>query len=143
MDFQNGIFIAIAIICIVLLVAFLVSVFYKPKKRLQVQADFKADNEHIVEVHVLNIGKRRVKMVAPYVKFSHGRKSRKYQIDPRWIKCKFPRVLNLGEEFTCEIDLEHFHSILEKKSMNSPHVKIIIENMVGMKYISHTLDYKI
>lgn len=142
MDFQNGIFIAIAIVCIVLLVTFLVTVFYKPKKRLQVKVGFDHGSQHVLKVDVLNIGKRKLKMVAPYIKFTHGRKSRKYQVDPRKIKCKFPRALKVGEEFSCFIDLEHFHSVLEKRNMKSTHVKVIIENMVGMKYISHTVDYK-
>ncbi len=142
MDFSNGIFIAIGIAGMVLLVALLVTLFYKPKKKLRVDAKFNPGNMHMVEVHIVNVGKRRVKTVAPYVKFSHGQKSRKYQVNPHKINCKFPRVLKVGEEVNCEIDLTHFHSELEKKSMNSTHVKIIIENMVGMKYNSHTLDYK-
>lgn len=141
MDFQNGIFIAIGIVGIVLLVTFLVTVFYKPKKRLQVKAEFEDGNQHLLKVDVLNIGKRRLKMVAPYIKFTHGRKSRKYQVDPRKIKCKFPKALKVGEDFSCLIDLEHFHEVLEKKNMKSTHVRVIVENMVGMKYISHTVDY--
>ncbi len=141
-DFNDGTFIAISISAIVLLVALLVTLFYKPKKRLRVDAKFNPANNHKVEIHATNIGKRRVKVVSPYVKFSHGQKSRKYQVSPSKLNIRFPRVLKVGDEFNCEIDLTHFHSALEKRSMNSSHVKIIIENMVGMKYNSHTLDYE-
>lgn len=141
-DFNNGPFLAISITAAVLFVALLVTIFYKPKKRLKVDAKFSPDSNHKIEVHAKNIGKRRVKVVAPYVKFSHGRKSRKYQVSKSKLNIKFPLILTVGDEFKCEIDLEHFHTVLEQKSMTSSHVKIIVENMVGMKYNSHTLDYE-
>jgi hypothetical protein len=80
--------------------------------------------------------------VAPYVKFTHGQKSRKYQVNPHKLKCNFPRTIAVGEEIAYEIDLENYHSILKKKSMNPAHLKIIIENMVGMSFNSHVLNYK-
>ena len=141
-DFNDGIFIAISMAGIVLLVVLLVTLFYKPKKRLRVEAKVNPENKHIVEVHVKNVGKRRVKVVAPYVKFSHGQKSRKYQVSLSKLNTKFPRVMKVGDELKCDVDLTHFHSVLEQKSMKSSHVKIIVENMVGMKYNSSTLDYK-
>jgi len=141
-NFNDGTFVAISMTGIVLLVALLVTLFYKPKKRLRVEAKFNPNNNHIVEIHATNIGKRRVKVVAPYVKFSHGQKSRKYQVSPSKLNTKFPRVLKVGDELKCEVDLTHFHSVLEQKSLKSSHVKIIIENMVGMKYNSRILDYE-
>jgi hypothetical protein len=142
MDIQNGFYLAIGIAVVVLLVALLVSVFYKPGKRLHVDAKFSTVNKNVVEVHVKNVGKRKVKTVAPYVKFTHGRKTRKYQVNPVKLKCNFPHTMGVGEEVKCEIDLEQYHSVLKKKSMNPTHVKIIIENMVGMNFNSHTLNYK-
>jgi len=142
MDFNNGTFIALGTAGIVLFVTFLVAVFYKPKKRLKVVAKFNPTNNHLVEVHVKNVGKRRVKTVAPYVKFTHGQISRKYQVNPRKINCKFPRILNIGDEVSFQINLTNFHSVLEQKSMNTTHLKVIIENMVGMQYNSQSLNYK-
>jgi len=142
MEITNGLYLALGIVGLVLLVAFLVAVLYKPKKRLKVEATINPNNDKIIDVEITNIGKRNLKIAAPYLKFYHGQHSQIYQVKPEMIQCQFPRSLKVNDDFKCKIDLKHYQETLEKRSLNPGHAKVIIKNLVGMKYISHSFDYK-
>jgi len=142
MEITNGLYLALAIVVLVLLVALLVTVLYKPKKRLKVVASINPDNNKIIDVEIKNVGQRNLKIAAPYLKFYHGQHSQIYQVKPEMIQCQFPRPLKVNDMFKCKIDLEHYHETLEKRSLNPGHAKVIIKNLVGMKYASHAIDYK-
>jgi len=147
MDNLSGITIALSLIGFVLLVVLLVTIFYRPAKRLQVTCNFKSDsdekNDSVLVVNMENIGKRKLKLLAPYVRFSHTTHSKLYQVKPETINCKFPRMLKIGEKLSCELDLGHFKTILEKHAFSPTHMKLIVNDSAGLDFESQSLGFKV
>jgi hypothetical protein len=134
------------LIGLVLLVVILIAIFYKPPKRLKVKCDFKAedktDKHSVINVSVENIGKRQVKMVSPYVRFSHTSHSKLFQMKPKNVECRFPRIINVGEKLSCEVDLHEYKDSLDEHDFHPTHMKVIIKDTVGLNFDSHTLAFK-
>jgi hypothetical protein len=147
MDSFSGIAIGLSMIGFVLLVGLLVALFYRPAKRLQVTSSFKtgSDEKHdaMLIINIDNIGKRQLKLRAPYVRFSHATHSKLFQVKPEMISCKFPRTVKVGEKLSCELDLGHFKTLLEKHSFSPTHVKLIINDSAGLDFESPSLSFKI
>ncbi len=143
----SGITLAISLISFVILVVILVTLFYKPAKRLHVDCKFSDDTDQSktsrLDVIIENIGKKRVKLVSPYVRFSHSQHSMLFQVKPNYTHCKFPHILKIGEKITCDVDLNHYKHLLEGNSFHPTHVKVIIKDMAGLDFASHNLEFKI
>ena len=129
------------------LVTILILIFYKPPKNLKVLCEFIARHEnpdsHLLKVTVENVGKKKLKMLSPFVRFIHGPTSQIYQLKPEEVHCKFPRVVKVGESLSCEFDLDDFRDKLKKNSFHPSHVKIEIKDTVGMKFSSGSINYKL
>jgi hypothetical protein len=147
MDNISGIAIGLSMIGFVLLVVLLVALFYRPAKRLQVTCNFKSDsdkkNDSVLIIDMENIGKRKLKLLTPYVRFSHATHSKLYQVRPETINCKFPRMLKIGEKLSCDLDLGHFKTILEKHTFSPTHMKLIISDSAGLNFESQSLAFKV
>jgi hypothetical protein len=147
MDKFSGYVLFLSLIGLVLLVVLLVSLLYKPAKRLTVNCSFKPggdEKHHSVLILILeNIGKRKLKLLAPYVRFSHATHSKLYIVKPETATCSFPRVIKVGEKLSCEIDLSHFKALLEKHSFSPTHVKVIVSDIAGLDFESHSLSFKV
>ena len=145
MDFNSSLVIVLTIVSAIALVTILVALFYKPGKRLKVDAKFfSRDNEDppaSLEFHIVNIGSKRVKMATPFVMFYTLKHSVLYEIKNKYTSCRFPKILEVGDEMRCTFDLEHFHDVLEKQDFNPHHVKIVIRDTIGMRYYSNHLAY--
>ncbi|MEZ5082172.1 MAG: hypothetical protein R2750_01770 [Bacteroidales bacterium] len=146
MDNLSSLTIALSIVGFIALIAILVSLFYKPGKKLDVittlQPEEDGSTPHNMNVEVTNTGKNRVKMQSPFVKFSHGTGSMIYKVNPHKIHCRFPRILNVGEKVNCTVDLTQYHESLDNSSFHPTHVKIVIKDTMGMKFDSHSIHYK-
>jgi hypothetical protein len=147
MDNFSGITLGLSLIGFVLLVVVLVSIFYRPAKRLNVACNFQSGSDEkqdaMLTIEFENIGKRNLKLLAPYVRFSHATHSKLYQVKPETITCKFPRSVKIGEKLNCQLDLGHFKTILEKQSFSPTHVKLIINDSAGLDFESHSLAFKL
>jgi len=145
MDNLSSFTIALSLIGFVLLVVALVMLFYKPPKKLKVVCKFKDDSnknlKSAVEIDVENIGKKRMKMLAPYVKFSHATHSKLFQLKPEKASCRFPRIIKIGDKLNCEVDLSQYESSLESISFNPTHVKIFLEDTAGLRFYSQSLEF--
>ncbi len=146
MDSLSGISIGLSLVGLVLLIVALIAIFYKPPKRLKVDCKFKTDDakkkDSVVTVQVENIGKREVKLVSPYVSFSHASHSKLFQMKADKVECKFPRIINIGDKLSCEVDLSQYKELLDKHDFHPTHMKVIIKDTVGLKFNSHTLTFK-
>ncbi len=146
MDNISGLVIGASLIGLVLLVVVLIAIFYKPAKRLEVTCNFKPDSDKtdsVIKVAVKNIGKKRLKLVAPYVKFSHYTHFKLYQITSAKAHCKFPRIMKIGDEIGCEVDLTPYKDLLAKNEWHPTHVRVIVKDTVGLEFQSENLDYKL
>lgn len=145
MDIESGYFIALVLIGLILLVVALVAIFYKPGKRLYVNCNFKSDkdniNKSIIEVFVENVGKKRVKMVFPYVKFSSSTSSKLFQLNSKKVNYRFPKIIKKGEKLNFEVDISQYNNILKNQSFNTTHIKVVVEDTVGLQFKSHNLDF--
>ena len=145
MDDISGVTIALSLVGFVLLVVALVALLYKPPKKLKVVCKFKDDSiknlKSIVEIDVENIGKKRMKMLAPYVKFSHATHSKLFQVKPEMVNTRFPRIIKIGDKLNCEVDLSQYTSSLESISFNPTHVKIFLEDTAGLRFYSQNLEF--
>ncbi len=145
MDFNSSLVIVLTIVSSIALVTILVTLFYKPGKRLKVDAKFFSRNNEdppaSMEFHIVNVGTKRVKMATPFVMFYTMKHSVLYEIKNRYTSCRFPKILEVGDEMRCTFDLEHFHEVLEKQDFNPHHVKIVIRDTIGMRFNSNPLDY--
>jgi hypothetical protein len=147
MDNFSGLTLALSLVGLVLLVVLLVSILYRPAKRLNVLCSFKPgsdEKQHSVLIVILeNIGKRKLKLLPPYVRFSHATHSKRFLVKPETITSNFPRSLKIGEKLTCELDLSHFKSLLEKHTFHPTHVKFVINDSAGLDFESHSLTFKV
>jgi hypothetical protein len=147
MDEFSGIAIGLSMIGFVLLVVLLVAILYRPAKRLHVSSNFKADSDEkqdaVLIVELENIGKRKLKLLIPFVRFSYATHAKLYKANPGYISIKFPYTLKVGEKLNFELDLGHFKTVLEKHAFSPTHVKIIINDSAGLDFESHSLTFKI
>lgn len=147
MDFDSSLSIVLTIVGVIALVTILVALFYKPGKQLKVDAKFvtKASGEPptSLEFHIVNIGRKRVKMAIPFVMFYSMQHSILYEIKREYTSCKFPKILEVGDEMRCLFELAHYHDVLEKQHFKSHHLRIVIRDTVGMRFKSNPLDYEI
>lgn len=142
----SGIAIGLSLVGLVLLVVVLIALFYKPGKRLKVIADYKPNydgKDSVIKVKVKNIGKKHLKLTAPYVKFSHNTHTKLYQIKSKKSQCKFPRVMKVGDEIGCEVDLLEYKEKLVDNEWHPVHVKILVKDTMGLEFGSKDLDYKL
>ena len=147
MDNFSGFTLGLSLIGFVLLVVLLVSLLYRPAKRLNVTCNFKSDSDEkqdaMLIVNLDNVGKRKLKLLPPFVRFSHATHSKLFKIKPETINCRFPRSVKIGEKLTCEVDLGHYTTQLEKLGFSSTHVKVIFNDSAGLDFESHNLAYKL
>lgn len=147
MDNVSSLFIVIVIVSGIGLITLLVTLFYKPGKELKVDASYINDPEEkektCVEFHIVNIGRKRVKMATPFVRFYNGKHSMLFEIKKSYTSCKFPKIIPVGEEMRCRFDIDHFKEVLQHKSFHPQHVKIVIRDTVGMKFKSNSLDFEV
>ncbi len=145
MDFNSSLVIVLTIVGAIALVTLLVTLFYKPGKQLKVDASFFSRNNEdppaSLEFHIVNVGRKRVKMATPFVMFYTMQHSVLYEIKNNHTSCRFPKILEVGDEMRCTFDLAHFHDVLEKTSFNPHHVRIVIRDTIGMRFKSNALDY--
>jgi len=147
MDSFSGITLGLTLIGFVLLVVGLVAIFYKPAKRLKVDCTFKPGSVNTMNstlvINLENVGKRQLKLQAPFIRFSHATHSKIYSVKPEYIRCRFPHILEIGEKLNCELELSHFTSQLQKHEFNPTHVKIQINESAGLDFESHSLDLNV
>ena len=145
MDAFSGIAIMLSLVGLVLLIVILIAIFYKPPKRLKVNCVFKADNKEdkysIVTVSVENIGKRKLKLVSPYVRFSHASHAKLYQMKPDILQCKFPQIVNVGDKMSCDVDLHQYKESLDNHDFHPTHMKVIMKDTAGLEFDSQTLTF--
>lgn len=146
MDSISGIALGLSLIGLVLLVVILIALFYKPPKRLKVDCQFKAvgkeDKYSVVTVSVKNIGKRKLKLVSPYVRFSHTTHTKLFQMKSDKVQCKFPIIINMKDEMSCDVDLHQYKELLDNHDFHPTHVKVIMKDTAGLEFESHTLAFK-
>ena len=146
MDSFSGIALGISLMGLVLLIVLLIAVFYKPPKRLKVDCKFKTDNKEdkysIITVSVENIGKKKLKLVAPYVRFSHATHTKLYQMKPDILQCKFPQIVSLKAKMSCDVDLHQYKESLENHDFHPTHMKVIMKDTAGLEFESPTLIFK-
>ena len=141
MDSLSGVTLGLSLVGLILLVVLLVAVFYKPPKKLSIISKFKRGddtNKLILAINVENIGKKRVKVVAPYIKFSTSSKSKKFQVNPKNASCRFPRIIKIGDKLGCDIDISYYLDILDKQSFKPTNLIVYIEDNVGLNFHSKT-----
>jgi hypothetical protein len=147
MNSFSGITLGLTLIGFVLLVVGLVAIFYKPAKRLKVDCNFKPGTDNKMNstlvIDLENVGKRQLKLQAPYIRFSHATHSKIYSVKPEFVHCRFPHILKIGEKLNFELDLSHFTSQLQKHEFTPTHVKIQINESAGLDFESHSLDIKV
>lgn len=145
MDFNSSLLIVLGIVSVIALVAILVAFLYKTPKRLKVKANYSATDDSgppkSLEFHIVNIGRKRVKMASPFVKYYNSQHSILYEVKKGYTSCKFPKILEVGKEMHCQFDLDHFHDVLERQKFDPQHVRIVIRDTVGMHFNSNALDY--
>ena len=145
MDFDSSLVIVLFIVGTIAVVTTLVAVFYKPGKRLRVDAKYiasdSADPHASLEFHIVNIGSKRVKMAIPFVMFYSTQHSILYEIKQNYTSCRFPKIIEVGNEMRCKFDLAHFHEVLENQHFKANHVRIVIRDTIGMRFKSNPLDY--
>jgi hypothetical protein len=142
MDGTSEILIFLSIIGFILLLVILVSLFYKPARRLSVKATLSKNEENKPSVHVSveNIGKKRVRIMPPYIKFYAGIHSQIYQVAPKIIHHDFPRLLKRREIDECEIELSSYLEKLKKADFHATRFKILIKNSTGLEYFSPAIE---
>lgn len=145
MGFNSSLIIVLGIVSVIALVAILVSLLYKTPKRLKVTANYNSpDNSgppKSLEFHIVNVGRKRVKMANPFVKYYTSQHSILYEVKKEYTSCKFPKILEVGKEMHCQFDLDHFHDVLERQNFDPQHVRIVIRDTIGMHFVSNPLDY--
>ncbi|MCB0821329.1 MAG: hypothetical protein KDC09_01435 [Bacteroidales bacterium] len=146
MDTFSSTQIIIGIGLFILLIVVLVSLLYKPGKKLEINCEHKELTDlkqNIISVHVKNTGKKRIKIVAPFVSFYSLTGSEIFQVDPKKVHCKFPRILKVGDEVNCEIEIGHYGETLKSKNFHPSNVKIFVKDTVGMKFNSNPFEFHV
>jgi hypothetical protein len=145
MNFDSSLTYVLLIVGVIALVTILVALFYKPGKRLKVDARYITKNNEdppgSIEFHIVSIGTKRVKMATPFVMFYNPQHSILYEVRREYTSCKFPKILEPGNEMRCMFDLAHFHDVLGKQHFKPQHVRIVIRDTVGLRFNSNPLDY--
>ncbi|MCB2219340.1 MAG: hypothetical protein KQI35_03020 [Bacteroidetes bacterium] len=147
MEVTSAFFIVGSAVVLILLITVLLAILYKPGKKLAVHCDYKPHNtpgdQKYLEIHVKNTGKKQVKMMAPFISFYNIQSSQIFQLDPKKVHCKFPRILKVGDEVSCEAEIGHYKETLEKREFHPHKVKIYVKDTMGMKFNSNSLDYRV
>lgn len=141
MDSLSGVTLGLSLIGLILLVGLLVAIFYKPPKKLSIISKFRKDdniNKLFLVITVENTGKKRVRIVGPYIKFSGNSKPKLYQVNHKSSMCKFPKMIKIGDQLSCEIDISYYLDILNKKSFKPTGLKVYIEDTAGLQFHSQT-----
>jgi len=143
----SGIYLGLTLIGFVLLVVALVAIFYRPAKRLKVDCAFKDGNDNslnsILRIDIENVGKRTMKLMPLYIRFSHTNHSKLFAVKPKLLHIRFPRMIKIGEKLTCELDLKHYDQLLKTHSLIPTHLKVIVNDSAGLDFESHSLDLKV
>jgi hypothetical protein len=143
MDSLSASTIVVILLGVLVTVFILVVILYKPPRQLKVHSNLKSgngNNNSVLEVKIENVGKTKEKIIPPYLKFSAGFHSKKYQVAKDFVNCRYPRILKPGEEMTCEIDISHYHKLMEKEDFKPTHLNVLIDDMVGMEFKSEEID---
>ena len=143
MDSLSASTIVVILIGVLVTVFILVVILYKPPRQLKVHSNFKSGNDNsnsVLEVEIENVGKTREKITSPYLKFSAGFHTKKYQVGKEFVNCRYPRVLKPGEKLTCEIDIGHYQKLMEKEDFKATHLNVLVDDMVGMEFKSEEID---
>ncbi len=146
MEITSAFFIVGSAVVLIILVTVLVAILYKPGKKLAVNCEYEKqpseEGKKFLDIHVKNTGKKQVKMMAPFVSFYNLQSSQIFQLDPKKVHCKFPRLLKVGEEVACKVEIGHYKETLQKREFHPHKVKIYVKDTVGMKFNSNSLDYR-
>jgi len=147
MNFDSSLTIVLFIVASIAVVTTLVALFYKPGKQLKVDANFVEGKDGMppesLEFHIVNTGRKRVKMAVPFVMFYNMQHSILYEIKREFTSCRFPKILEVGDEMRCKFNLAHYHEVLEKQKFKSHHVRIVIRDTMGMRFKSNPLEYEV
>jgi hypothetical protein len=144
MDFNSSLVIVLLIVGVIILVTVLVAVLYKTGKKLEVNASYPNASEQpprTLRFQIVNIGRKRVKLIAPVVKFYNLQHSILYEVRKEYTECKFPRIMEVGDGMDCTFDLEHFQEVLKKQDFDPSHVRLIVRDTMDMQFKSNPLDY--
>ncbi|GAB4312889.1 MAG: hypothetical protein Kow00127_03590 [Bacteroidales bacterium] len=145
MDLNSAFLIVASIVGFIILVVVLILLLYKPKKKLEVEVIMKPEieglNVRYITIKIKNPGKEATKIQAPYIHFYNLKSSQIFQIDPKKVHCKFPRVIKVGEEVTCDVEIGHYKPILEKREFHATKLKVSVMDMAGFEFHSHGIDY--
>lgn len=142
----SGITLGLALIGFVLLIVVLIAILYRPARRMKVDCSFREGSGNnlnsILMIHLENNGKRNLKIMAPFIRFSHATHSKLFTVKPELLGSRFPRMLNVGEKFSCELSLNHYKPLLQSHSFTATHVKILFNDSAGLDFESQSLDLK-
>ena len=142
MDSQSGLLFVFSVAAFILLLVILLSLFYKPPRRLSVIAELSnADSTNpSVHVKVENIGKKRVKIMPPYIKFYSGIHTQVFQINPKRAHHEFPVLMKKTQSDQCDIELGVFLEKLKSQDFHATKFKVLIKNSTGLEFFSQPVD---
>lgn len=144
MDFQSSLVIITWIGVFIALVIILIIVFYKPARKFQVVADFQKASQDEPGPHisfsVKNIGKINDQIFTAFMKCLSDSENPMFDLRDKVKKHRLPIALKIGEEVDFVVPWDILKRKLESKSINPRQFKIIIENSVGMEFVSKTID---
>lgn len=142
MDIASGYLIVLSILGFILLLVIILSLFYKPARRVDVSATLsnKGNENMSVLVKVENVGKKRVRIMPPYIKFYSGIHSQVYQVAPKVIHHDYPRLLKRTATDECEIELNTYLEKLKKADFHATKFKVLVKNSTGLEYFSLAIE---
>jgi hypothetical protein len=147
MDNQSWIVMILSVAGTILLIVALVSLFYKPAKRLSVICTYKdvpeGETGQELKIVIENDGKRNIDILSPYIRFSTAAHSKIFQIKSEKVHCKFPKIIKIGETMSCEIDLYQYKESMLEHTFHPSHLSVIIKDTAGLEFTSAHLHYKI
>jgi hypothetical protein len=126
------------------LITILVSVLYRPAKRMGITIKIIRDKDKypIVEFVLTNSGKRKLNMVYPYIKFKRGYKSASFQIQPEQFDHHFKKVMPPGVQETYRISLDKYENFVSSDFLTAGSVRITAEDDAGMNFHSSYVNLK-
>ncbi|MBN1340319.1 MAG: hypothetical protein JXA03_13400 [Bacteroidales bacterium] len=127
---------------VIVLAVLYLSFFFKPGKQLKVVASLihnETSDSRNLSVEIINIGKKGLKVVYPFVKFRNGRFSKLFQVKPDRVNTSFPKIIKPGEEYDCIIEITSYIRLLNKKAFSPKTLKVIIKDTVGVKFQSEII----
>jgi len=126
------------------LITILVSVLYRPAKRMAISLRIIRDKGSypILEFVLTNSGKRKLNLVYPYIKFKQGYKSASFQIQPEQFDHHFKKVMPPGVKETYRINLDKYESFVSRDFLTTGSVRIMAEDDAGMNFHSSYVNLK-